>query len=261
MRYWANWRNLGKTACAAALAAFVAGTAVWADGAEARRIEPKAATENVGELYALLVGVDDYGGTLKTLKYAGSDVERIAGALEKIGFPSDNIRKFVSGAGEASRPSRERILAALDEIVRKSGPNSTIFVAFSGHGFETVEDGAAAFCPTDVRVEFRGEDGDEPYVLKDSAILMTDVVEKLQKDDANFKMLIVDACREPAATADGVARRGGVDSRGGAPKGAERTRSRRSTRPVWRFCKVAVRGSLAGKTKSSAAARRRPETA
>ncbi len=215
MRYWANWRKWAATA----LAALCAGTAIGASGASPRKMEPQAATENVGELYALLVGVDDYGGTLNALKYASSDVERIAGALEKIGFPSENIRKFVSGAGEAARPSRARILAALDEIVRTSGPDSTIFVAFSGHGFETLEDGAAAFCPTDVRVEFRGENRDEPYVLKDSAILMTDVVEKLQKDDAGFKMLIVDACREPAATANGLAKRGGVAARGGAPKG------------------------------------------
>ncbi len=221
-RSWAKRWGIAAT-CAAAC---VAGTAVWAVGpspkpvdAQSRKLDVTAATENVGELYALLVGVDDYGGTLKSLKYAGSDVERMAAALEKIGFPSDNIRKFVSGAGEASRPSRERILAALDEIVRKSGPNSTVFVAFSGHGFETVEDGAAAFCPTDARVEFRGANGDEPYVLKDSAILMADVVEKLQNDDANFKMLIVDACREPAATETGATKRGGIGSRGGAPKG------------------------------------------
>lgn len=211
-RSWAKRWGIAAT-CAAAC---VAGTAVWAVGpsvkpsAQSRKLDVTAATENVGELYALLVGVDDYGGTLKTLEYAGSDVKRIAAALEKIGFPSDNIRKLVSGAGEASRPSRERILAALDEIVRKSGPNSTVFVAFSGHGFETVEDGAAAFCPTDARGEFRGANGDEPYVLKDSAILMADVVEKLQNDDA---------CREPAATESGAQKRGGIGSRGGAPKG------------------------------------------
>ncbi|MBR2003735.1 MAG: caspase family protein, partial [Thermoguttaceae bacterium] len=220
MRYWANLRKLGATA---ALTAFVAGSAIGASGEEPRRIEPKAAIESAGEHYALLVGVNDYGGTLKTLKYAVSDVERIAGALEKIGFPSDNIRKFVSGAGEAARPSRKRILDALDEMVEKSSPKSTIFVAFSGHGFETVEDGAAAFCPTDAEVEFRGENGDEPCVLRESAILMADVVEKLQKDDANFKMLIVDACREPAATnrasaSDGDGKKGGVAARVGAPK-------------------------------------------
>ena len=220
MRYWANLRKLGATA---ALTAFVAGSAIGASGEEPRRIEPKAAIETGGEHYALLVGVNDYGGMLKTLKYAVSDVERIAGALEKIGFPSENIRKFVSGAGEAARPSRKRILNALDEIIEKSSPKSTIFVAFSGHGFETVEDGAAAFCPTDAEVEFRGENGDEPCVLRESAILMADVVEKLQKDDANFKMLIVDACREPAATnrasaSDGDGKKGGVAARVGAPK-------------------------------------------
>ncbi len=216
MRSLVNLRKLGSAALATA---FVACSAFCVWGAERRGMEARSATENASELYALLVGVDDYGGTLKTLKYAGSDVERVAVALEKSGFPRENIRKFVSGAGESSRPSRERILAALDEIVRKSGPNSTIFIAFSGHGFETVEDGAAAFCPTDARVEFGGANGDEPYVLKDSAILMSDVVEKLQKDDAKFKMLIVDACREPASTESGASKRGGIGSRGGAPKG------------------------------------------
>ncbi|MBR2006000.1 MAG: caspase family protein, partial [Thermoguttaceae bacterium] len=142
---------------------------------------------------------------MKPLRYAASDAKKIADALVELGLPEENVVTLISGAGEERRPSREKIMAALDEIVAKSGKNSRIFVTFSGHGFETLEDGAAAFAPTDVKVEFRD---DAPCVLKDSAVLMIDVIKKLQDDDAKYKFLIVDACRELATVAAYDQRRG-----------------------------------------------------
>ncbi|MBP3529554.1 MAG: SUMF1/EgtB/PvdO family nonheme iron enzyme [Thermoguttaceae bacterium] len=155
---------------------------------------------------AFLVGVDEYE-TLPPLEYASSDVRKIRDALLEIGLDAKNIRLFVSDGRVRERPSRERILQAFDEMLSETDGEATVLVALSGHGFETTS-GAAAFCPEDVVVKNvvvkNKEDGTPvvtPVVTEKTAILMSDVVERLRNDDARFKMLVVDACREPASTA------------------------------------------------------------
>ncbi len=155
----------------------------------------EAVAKDAGKRGALLVGVDEYE-TLTPLEYASSDVRKLRDALVEIGFPSDSIRTFVSDGRIRERPSRKRIWAALDEMLAASGPDTTVLVALSGHGFET-EDGDAAFCPEDV--DAKTVDG-ETVVKSETAILIEDVAKRLRQDDAKFKLLIVDACREPAST-------------------------------------------------------------
>lgn len=162
----------------------------------------EAVAKDAGKRGALLVGVDEYE-TLTPLEYASSDVRKLRDALVEIGFPSDSIRTFVSDGRIRERPSRKRIWAALDEMLAASGPDSTVLVALSGHGFETKNRGAA-FCPEDVEVETFGG---RKVVNPETAILIEDVAERLRKDDAKFKLLIVDACREPASTERSATRR------------------------------------------------------
>ncbi|MBQ2790806.1 MAG: hypothetical protein IJE97_14315, partial [Thermoguttaceae bacterium] len=57
--------------------------------------------------------------------------------------------------------------------------------------------GRSAFCPEDVAVELAA-DG-RPTVKAESAILLDEVAKRLRQDDARFKLLIVDACRESAS--------------------------------------------------------------
>ncbi|MBR4103388.1 MAG: caspase family protein, partial [Thermoguttaceae bacterium] len=148
----------------------------------------------------LLVGVDAYvaDGVLPTLQHASSDVRKLRDALtDEIGFAPESIRTFVSDGLPRERPQREAIMAAFDEILAASGPDSTVVIALSGHGFET-ENGDAAFCPEDVDAKF---DGEKVVVNKESAILIKEIAKELEADDAGFKLLIVDACRNPIATA------------------------------------------------------------
>lgn len=146
---------------------------------------------------ALLIGVDEYE-KLPSLEYASYDVKKIRGALLEIGFPEECVRMFVSDGKIRERPSRKRILEAFDKMLSETNGDSTVFVVLSGHGFET-KNGDAAFCPEDVDIKTT-EDG-TPIVISSTAILLDDVVKRLQNDDARFKMLIVDACREPVSTA------------------------------------------------------------
>ena len=158
--------------------------------------------KETGKRGALLVGVDECE-TLTPLEYASSDARRLRDALVEIGFPSESIWTFVGDGRIRERPSRDQILKALDETLEASGPDSTVLIALSGHGFET-EDGDAAFCPEDV--DAKQIDG-KIVVSSETAILIEDVAERLKADDARFKMLIVDACREPASTEKSAAKR------------------------------------------------------
>ena len=192
-------RGAGRAASVALLTAALLGVvtsdaASQTTGASGRRALEVVA-KDAGKCGALLVGVDEYE-TLTPLEYASSDMRKLRDALVEIGFPSNSIRMFVSDGRIRERPSREKILKALDEMLAASGPDSTVFIALSGHGFET-EDGDAAFCPEDVEA---WKDGERNVVSAETAILIEDVARRLKKDDAKFKLLIVDACREPAST-------------------------------------------------------------
>ncbi len=199
----ANWRKTTKKSRAATFALLVGGAlgvgganlaATAEDGASgSRRLEAVAKGED--SCFALLVGVDKYD-ELSPLGCASSDAKALRDVLLEIGFPEENVWMLTSDGSRRERPTKENIEDALDEILEESGPNATVLVALSGHGYET-RDGEASFCPKDVEVE---EIGDETYVTKDSAIMVDEVTTLLRRDDAKFKMLIVDACRETAST-------------------------------------------------------------
>lgn len=148
---------------------------------------------------ALLVGVNHYNNnSLGALKYACDDVGKVRDALIQIGFPAKNIRELVGDGPVGDRPTRAAILAALDDLLAKSGPKSSVWIVFSGHGFDT-SDNRSAFCPEDAEVKWSA-DG-VPTAKAESVILLEDVVKRLRQDDARFKLLIVDACRQPATLA------------------------------------------------------------
>lgn len=162
----------------------------------ARRMEAIAKEERA--CFALLIGVDKYDN-LRPLNYAGADANALRDALLNLGFSRENVWMLTSDGSRREQPTKKNIEDALDEMLAETGPDSTVFVAFSGHGYET-KDGAASFCPKDVEVE--KTDG-ETYVAKNTAITVGDVAARLRADDAKFKILFVDACREPASTRGG----------------------------------------------------------
>ena len=160
--------------------------------------EEKAIETVVAEnFFALLVGVDEYQNRcdyLPNLRYSGADVLKLKRALvEKVGVPEENIRTLTTlETDPAKRPTRENIVDGLGWLEDKSRPDSTVLAMFTGHGFET-KDGEAAFASEDVELRENG-------VLKaETAISASALAKGLQKDDAKFKIFIVDACRTPAS--------------------------------------------------------------
>lgn len=161
----------------------------------AKAIEAVAKDAN-GKLqgHVLLVGCDVYDnqGLLPLLDYASSDMRNMRDALVELGFPPENIRTLESfSRSKDDRPTRAAIKEALKEITAKSEQDSVVFVAFSGHGVETAQRGSA-FCPEDANVK-----ENETNLDPESLILLDEVAKELRKDDAKFKVLLIDACRLP----------------------------------------------------------------
>ncbi|MBQ7813733.1 MAG: SEL1-like repeat protein, partial [Thermoguttaceae bacterium] len=152
--------------------------------------------ENPETCFALLIGVDEYE-TLGKLEYASSDAKALRDALLDIGFCRENIALCVSDGPRQTLPTKKNIDSAIDEILdaaAKAGKNSTIFIAFAGHGFE-MADGDAAFCPQDAAVKWENK---RQTVIRDTVVVINDLTARLREHPAEFKILLVDACRELA---------------------------------------------------------------
>ena len=79
--------------------------------------------------FAVLVGVDEYESeNLIKLDYSSSDVRAIRDALIKLGVPEENIQMFVSNGGIRERPRSERVVRAIDEMLRAADSETTVFV-------------------------------------------------------------------------------------------------------------------------------------
>lgn len=107
----------------------------------------------VPNTYAVLVGVDKYpDGKIKPRQHAEADVKALYDlfiAKEHLGADPKNIHLLLSkkeaNAGVATRAA---ILAALDDVVAKAGPDDLVIFAFFGQG-----------CPLGEQVGFFGTDG------------------------------------------------------------------------------------------------------
>lgn len=161
-----------------------------------------------GRKFAFLVGVTEYEypNTFPTLTYTVQDVRALQKQLESVGFEPGNIIVMASNTSVSRQPTKRKILAQLEELLKKTGKDDIIICMFSGHGTQIGKD--QYFCPEDARVAD----------LAGSCVPLNEVLDTLKQSSAKFKWLIVDACRnDPTkSTPDGVRSIGKVES---VPKG------------------------------------------
>ena len=81
-----------------------------------------------GEVFALLVGIDDYPGGAHDLHSAVADVDTIDAALAGFGVPAGN--RVVLRDGQATRAQVED---AVRELVTQGGPGATYVFGYAGH--------------------------------------------------------------------------------------------------------------------------------
>ena len=176
--------------------------------AQDRTITVRRAESVTGKKFAFLVGVTEYEypNNFPTLTYTVRDVKALQKQLESIGFEPENIVVMASNTSVSRRPTKQRILTQLTELLKKVGENDIIVCVFSGHGAQIGKD--QYFCPEDARLED----------LADSCVPLHNVLGNLEKSSAKFKWMIVDACRnDPGKSLPGsVKSLGKVES---VPKG------------------------------------------
>lgn len=83
-------------------------------------------------LFGLVVGIDDYGGTINDLKGAVNDADGIAAALRDAG--ATEVRLLTNRAA-----SKAAIRDAWFALVREAAPGDTIVLSYAGHGGQEPE--------------------------------------------------------------------------------------------------------------------------
>lgn len=81
-----------------------------------------------GEVYALIIGIDDYPGTSADLRSAVADAELVDAALAGFGVPAEH--RMVLRDGQARR---SEVAAAVAALAQQGGPDATLVLAYAGH--------------------------------------------------------------------------------------------------------------------------------
>ncbi|MCB9363021.1 MAG: caspase family protein [Flavobacteriales bacterium] len=82
----------------------------------------------VGNYYALIIGIDKYSGSWKTLNNAVNDAKAIE-ALLKSKYKFNHFKSLYN-----ENATRENIIAALEWLLANAKPDDNVFIYYSGHG-------------------------------------------------------------------------------------------------------------------------------
>ncbi len=145
-------------------------------------------SQPVGKHYALLIGVSRYDDPKFTdLLGAEPDAIDLAAVLAANGYQKENIVTMTHRNGtEDPRllPTSSNIRKQLKKLVKDKKPQDRVIVALAGHGLQTSSQ-EYLFCPADANLT-------EPK----SMVSIPEIYELLNSCEAEFKLLLVDACRE-----------------------------------------------------------------
>lgn len=139
------------------------------------------------DTHALCIGVADYlhvGKLALAPTYDATDLAALLNDHARGGYRPDSVHLLLNG--EATRAA---ILAALDELAGRTGPESTVFLSFAGHGDRSAGGPHATeyLLPVDAR-----NHSDE--VLAASALSTAELAERLRAIRARKLLLVLDCC-------------------------------------------------------------------
>jgi hypothetical protein len=156
-----------------------------------QNIQAAEPSDQAGSKRALLIGINQYKAVPKLLGSL-NDIETMRQILlTRWGFPENQITVVTDGGA-----TRAGILAALDRLVRETGPNDTVYVHYSGHGSQ-VEDlnGDEADDHLDeTLVPQDGRSGDIPDITDDE---LDAIFAKMRAKNA---LIVLDSCHSGTAT-------------------------------------------------------------
>jgi TPR repeat protein/uncharacterized caspase-like protein len=142
----------------------------------------------LGEKYALLVGVRQYGeNELRQLPFAEADVVQLAQVLRDSGYRPENVVLLTQARGAENHrflPLAANIRKELRLLLKNRTRADSVIVAFAGHGVEFRGSNDHFFCPMDA-------------ALSDQQTLVSlgEVYKELEQCRAGFRLLLADACR------------------------------------------------------------------
>lgn len=133
---------------------------------------------------AFLVGADDYGEA-GDLAFVRNDVEGFAARLLELGFEENDITILKTGDDFAAFPTKANIEERFKTFVDNLREGDFAIVYLSGHGIQPTNSSEAFFAPIDVKVR-------KPFA---TSVSIDKMLEALERSAANFRWMIVDACR------------------------------------------------------------------
>ncbi len=172
------------------LLALAAAMAIAFGGAASVKAEADGSHAAKGRSWALLIGVEKYH-RVPALRYTVNDVRQLALTLHtRAGFSEDCILEITDQAPSSRyRPLKASIEAELPAWLKQPGPDDSIIVYFSGHGFRDAS-GKMYLAPID----------GNPEDLVNSAISVEWFRQQLAECKAHFKLLILDSCHAGLVT-------------------------------------------------------------
>lgn len=149
-----------------------------------------------GRAWALLIGVEKYHRA-PPLVHTINDVRQLATTLRtRNGYEEDCVLEMTEDASNPRfQPLRSSIEAELPGWLKQPGPEDTVLVYFSGHGFRDAA-GKMYLAPIDCN----------PDDLASTGISVAWFREQLAACKAGFKLLVLDSCHAGSEKGDGDAR-------------------------------------------------------
>lgn len=129
-------------------------------------------------VFAVMVGISDYGGYSSDLPFTDEDAEKLDEALRRQGVL--NPSSVLLTNAQATRAS---VIAAFDRVARQAGPDDVFLFFFSGHGNQI---------PTSDPTELDGLS--ETLVMRDGEITDRELAEMFGRVNARLSMIVLDSC-------------------------------------------------------------------
>lgn len=142
---------------------------------------PTDASGFVRDRYALLVGINGYvDPVIPSLRFCVNDVIALENELRKVGYTVISLHD--QAIAPHHKPTQTNVLAELDLLCSKAGPDDLVLVHLSCHGI--LEDGQTLLAMQDSRRN----------LLQKTAIALRDIEAALRGSKAQRKVLLLDAC-------------------------------------------------------------------
>lgn len=166
------------------------------------RVKSEKISQRKPEIFAIMIGIDDYRGKGIDLNYASKDAIDLQKAMESSAkkiFNFDGINRVhfftlvnkKDGTIIGITPDRNNILTTIDKVEKESNPEDIFLIFFAGHG-ALIEN----------KLNLLTSEASLEQAPNFSGITTQEILEKLSKIKASKRILLLDACHSGAAIND-----------------------------------------------------------